>query len=107
MDVDEPGGHDAAGRVDDRRGLGPGELPDGGDAAVADPDVGPRAGASQPVEDRAVTDDEIEGRFFAGKGDPGQAETRGGAGGRLDEIPSLHDSPQGHETFSPTQESHL
>ena len=40
VDVDEPGGDDAPGGVDDSRRGGAGELPDGDDAAVLHGDVG-------------------------------------------------------------------
>ncbi len=60
VDVDEARGHQGAVGVDGATGGGPGELADGGDAAVRDADVGRAGRRAGAVDDRAAADHEIE-----------------------------------------------
>ena len=75
MDVDEAGGHVASRGVDHPVGGGVRERPERGDAAVADPDVGPEPGIARAVEDPAAADEQVEVLgLLGGEGGGGRSE---------------------------------
>ena len=67
VDVDEAGGDEAPGGVDGGSGRGPGEIANGGDAAVLDGHVGGARRGAGAVEEAASGDEQIVHGISAGR----------------------------------------
>src|SRR5262249_14413526 len=76
VQVDEPGGGDEAGAVEDARLVGQAEPAEGDDAFAADGDVARLAGLAAAVVDRDVTDHDIRLDGRVGSGEDGKQGQR-------------------------------